>query len=580
MHLSSPASVHPENPTRRLGLPAAARLPYLPTLRRHPLALAGALGLVAYALLIWLDLPAPPLAQGQVPARWWEGMQGLRGWWTNPLGWSWALAEPAPLERWLPVLALGVAGALWLYFAGRRGRAMPAVTLLGLVCLGYAGQLAALWLKYPNPSQLLFERIIDPWANGYFTAATTISDPSVLFRGYADAIRVTGEAALPEHVRTHPPGAVLFFWLPIQVLAALPVAWQQALSDLLVTRLQLTLPPSPAPPLTPAQLIVAALGGHVLLLGAALSVLPLFGLARRIAGERHAALLAAFGAVVPGMMFWVPSFDPVFVTASATLLYLGLRGLSAGRRRLWWGLPAGAWLAACLYGSFGLWTLGVPLAVWGVISAVRPLLGAPCASTALDESGRRALWLIGLAVGLLAPWGLLWLLTGFDLPAVLRFAGKAHLDGITAIRPYKPWLVFNLVEFAQFAGLPLIAAALFTLVGRYPPSAAAAPLRLPGRLARAVGRLNPYGVLFFALVLSLNISGSVRGETGRIWLFLVPLALLAVYRAVASGALGRRAVTGLLVLQLLVCVVIGGRWVTDHVPSWQAETLQVRSGAR
>src|ERR1043166_8743979 len=95
---------------------------------------------------------------------------------------------------------------------------------------------------------------------------------------------------------------------------------------------------------------------------------------------------------------------------------------------------------------------------------------------------------ISFSVGALLPWLLLWVLGDFRLLSVLNEIREQQLGEITAVRPFGPWLFFNLVDFLQFVGLPLALAALFTL------------------LARGTGVLNIFGVLFWGLLLLLDLS--------------------------------------------------------------------------
>lgn len=283
--------------------------------------------------------------------------------------------------------------------------------------------------------------------------------------------------------------------------------------------------------------MLALLVGHAILLGAAGIVVPLYGLARRVAGSDRALPLAALGAILPGVLLMSPEFDQLFGTMAAVLFYLALGGLGAARGHAAWGLRTGLFFAGCLYGSFGLLVLG------GVLAA----LAGGAALGWLPAAGRvpwrvAAAWLGGLALGTAGPWALLWGLGEFDLPRVLAITGQVHFEGITALRPYGPWTVFNVVDFLQFVGLPLVVVTLGNLAGR--------------RWA------NFYGLLFWGSLLALDLSGTARAEVGRLWIFLMPLALLAVYTAVGQGRLGRAGIATLLAAQFAVCVLLGGRWFT------------------
>ncbi|HUS16093.1 MAG TPA: hypothetical protein VM536_13930 [Chloroflexia bacterium] len=518
--------------------------PPAPSGRRTLIAAA----LVAlYGLCIWFDLP--PAAGTRYlptdPVAWWDRVQALRGWSVYPQGWAWPLIPPAPPERWLVLLAAGLLGAAVLWWARDPGH-RTLLALAALVVLGYAGQLGALWLKHPNANQLLYDRITNRSFTGYFTTAIQTTDPARFFVGYADALAVKDPATrLCGHCRTHPPGPILFYWLPLQAALALSPAVQTDLRQSLVLLTGIT-----PGDYTPPQTIVALAAAHAILLGAALLVVPLYGLARRLAGPPHALPLAALGLVLPGVLLMAPEFDQVFGTLVAALLYLCLRGLASPERAGWWGLVTGALLALCLYWSFGLWLLVVPLGALTLMAAPGGLRlwrqpdAAPVPPLPLRSI---AAWVAGGTAGTLLPWLLLWGLGRFDLPRVLALTSRAHLEGITVLRPNEPWLLFNLTDFLQFAGLPLVVVTLLTLLQWR-------------RGARPV--VNLYGLLFWGLVLLLDLSGTTRAEVGRLWIFLLPLALLAVYHAVGRGRLGAGHIGGLLAAQFAVCLLIGSRWMT------------------
>ena len=104
--------------------------------------------------------------------------------------------------------------------------------------------------------------------------------------------------------------------------------------------------------------------------------------------------------------------------------------------------------------------------------------------------------------------------------------------------------VVDLVDALQFLGLPVAVASLLTL------------------WRRRDHWLNRYGLLFWGVLLALDLSGTARAEVGRLWMFLMPLALMGLYLAAGHGLIGRRQVGALLGAQFLACVLIGARWMT------------------
>jgi hypothetical protein len=547
--------------------------------------------LVAYGVAIWYDLPpaagtryaqdlpastltkwgATPIQSGQPAAHWWVKTQGLRGWSVYPEGWFWPKLVPAPFTHWLALIGLGLLGAIGLRLLERRApqsRGTTALVLVGLVAFGYAIELGTLWLKSPNVEQLLLERITDRDFTGYFSSASNIGDLSAFFAKYANTIT---SPTYCDHCKTHPPGPVFAYWLMLHAVYSLPLAWQYDLRDVLLASRYL-----PNPDLPPASVVVALVGAHVILLAAAAIVIPLYGLARRLAGAESALPLTALGTVLPGLILMSPEFDQIYGTLAAGLFYFGVRGLSTRHHSGWWGLGSGLLFAICLYWSFGLWVLAIPLILLAIAALAGIFsIGVSPLGTTPDQLPARAVvtWMLGLALGAVTPWALLWDLGRFNLFAVIRAVDRAHLQGITAVRPYAPWVVFNLIDYLQFVGLPLVLTTVLTLARRYgAPStptidspidtgqSGATHIR---RLVRRVGRnLNLYGILFWIVLGLLDLSGTVRAEVGRIWIFLTPLALMALYQAAGQGWLKASHVHALLAAQFVVCLLIGGCWLT------------------
>ena len=286
--------------------------------------------------------------------------------------------------------------------------------------------------------------------------------------------------------------------------------------------------PVPQPPPGPWAVVALALLLPAL---SALAAWPLHGLALRLGCERPAALLAALlWLLVPARSLFTPSFDqalPLLVVAAAALAAGG------GRRR---GAAAGLLcFAACFlsYGCLPALPLIAACAIAGAMlgdlppsrsDAAQPTCESPQASAAgdaLSMQGRFA-WrrwapaLAACALGFLLPYAALAAATGFDPWRAMRAALELHRQIALAPRSYSLWLLWNPYDFAL-----LLSPAVLALAG-------AALLRPPGAALRFVART------WWALLALLLLSGSVRGEAGRIWLLWMPFACL-----LAAGAAGR-----------------------------------------
>ncbi len=130
------------------------------------------------------------------------------------------------------------------------------------------------------------------------------------------------------------------------------------------------------------------------------------------------------------------------------------------------------------------------------------------------------------AVGLLAFYGALYWVSGFDPIGAVRAAESVYREGVASGRPYAFWLFGSPVAFLIAAGLPI---AWFAL--------------------RALGAGGDVAVALFAVLAISAVLGFTKSETERIYLFLVPALCIAAATAMPSRRLG--AVIGALAGQAL-----------------------------
>jgi methylthioxylose transferase len=272
-----------------------------------------------------------------------------------------------------------------------------------------------------------------------------------------------------------------------------------------------------------AALLTVALG--------CLGALAVWGLAHDELGEEGGRWALALWVLSPmTVLYTATSADAVFAVALAGAALAAHRGLV---RRSW------VWT---VIGGVLLW-VGSMLTYAAVLLLVFLLVRA--AGWLRREPGWVWRWAAATAGTVLALAGLLWLATGYDPVAAVRATHAAYQAAPgSARRPYLPWLVGDPIAFGGMLGVPLFAA----LVAR----------------AAAVARLRAWASFDAAMIACLLAAASwgfSRGEVERIFLFLVPLALVPVVRQLRAWQADLPTVAALLVAQTLaVQLLFYTRW--------------------
>jgi len=232
----------------------------------------------------------------------------------------------------------------------------------------------------------------------------------------------------------------------------------------------------------------------------------LYVIARPLLGEERARLAGLLFAFSPAaLIYGVTSADAAY----ATLGLAAAGALLAGRRAIRF---AGAILLAVA--SFFSWAL-LAVGAWAVLLTER------------REGARSALRLaVACAVGVLGFYLVLHAVTGFDPIAALRATHDRYYAGIGGRRPYLFWLFGSPAAFLVATGIPIA-----WLAGR------------------SLGRGEATAVALALLLAASALLGYTKGETERIWLFMVPLACLAAAKSLPGARL--RQVLVLLAVQAI-----------------------------
>ncbi len=399
----------------------------------------------------------------------------------------------------------------------RRGLAWSvAVTL----CAGAWCLQAALWSVTPESVSQLAAIQLSDVSTGYLSEAWRIDDLGDYLREYARDM-----PRKPEHVATHPPGAVLFFYAVRGLAEAVPALERAALIagstavGLSIPELAVEVSRFPTVQWQGDRgLATAMLASWILGAAGALMPLVIFAALRGQLGDERALAGAALLALMPSMLLFFPVLDQLVALLSALML----AALAATQRHQAWSGGAGLICAAALFVSLGALALVALGGVFLLLRAARQVGQSADASWSESYSVFAPALIFG--AGLLAGLGA-WYLIGVDAAGVFSEGLGAHssLTGRASFRSYHIWVWLNLVEFAVFLGLPLAALVVTS-----------APRMLHALRATSSQALPAYlGASALIVLLLLDLSGTVKAETGRIWLFFGPW--LAAWLAAAAA---------------------------------------------
>jgi hypothetical protein len=315
---------------------------------------------------------------------------------------------------------------------------------------------------------LVQQTVLSPRATSYFTDAMAIQDlPVWLQKFYL--------ASLHFHSSTHPPGPVLFYYLFLQLFGS------------------------------PAILGACAVGCV-----GSLGVLVAYKFASLWTDSQHTQLIAsAFYALLPATTLFFPEMDQVYPILSMLLILYWCRSLESKQRIPVESFYLGATLFLLTFFAYNLLTMGAFLAYYALYWI-------------WQQSWTRSSWVSllvnsGISAGVCAVGYLvLWLATGFN-PIASFFHALAYQAAYSQYmnRPYLASVFFDPYDFFLGAGilaLPLILFQLYRLLRDFDPTRKEVALTMIGLIA----------------IFTIDLTGLVRGEAARVWLFLQPLVVVPV----------------------------------------------------
>lgn len=424
----------------------------------------------------------------------------LRG---NPeAGWQWHYEFQIHYTRLIyPILLIALGIVLYRrcsqYDFARLNRTKVTLILTAIIVWFFAFQLSVIHLSEGGLSKIP-ATVISRWATEFFHYARTLDDYPHFFSHFEEH-----QAQMTSHCSSYPPGAITCFWLTIQLFernhSLERIGWK------IVTALVPNADYLMHPPfhLNQAEITALYFSSYLLVFLSCLLVIPAFLLGRCLypAGNPFSFILLFM--MIPSLYLFAPQFGGLFPILTLLILWLIHEGEL--KDSLLRDALAGLVLAGGLFLTLAMGVVGV----WGVLYIVSTVPGWK------KQSYRILLRLlvfagIPLVFYLVMDW-----LGGFSLFDML-LRGNIIVPAATRpdheLRAYSFWSWFNLVDFFLFLGIPC------TFFMLWEGMESLRNLTFSGRRTRLL-------LSFLIVLLGLSFSGIVLSETGRVWLFLMPLPI-------------------------------------------------------
>jgi len=467
-----------------------------------------------WGFLIVLSTDAVPFVRGYKPwpPEWrWVYLRGQQPWVALAF---FILSVPA---LWLIERIARAGGSMLASQEAIRSRAAGFVLLY---CLLFAFQIAAALTRDRNIARLWAERTYISFANRFFTASLECQSLGGIWSGYWESI----EEDPLSRIGTHPPGFVTCYTAIRRAVSAL--GWDRG--GWVGASRRAIRPLDAADKLSDAELAGMILAIVLTPLFANLALIPLLDLIRRQWSRDVAIRTGTIYIFTPAVVLFVPCTDQLLLPLSSVALWAFALGCAARTGSAIGGGVAlngktarvaaqvPAWRASWLYllaagAAVGVHSLfshhftvvAAALALWRILLIGREEIRARGLATEVRRmAGDLAIFLLPVAAIWLIVWG--WL--GYAYLPHWLYGMKAHAMGVTSARSYWAWLIWNVWDVALFLGLPVAAAVVCS--------------------ARRLPRLwKSYVWALVIVLLAVDVSGKLRGETARILLFVFPMIL-------------------------------------------------------
>ncbi len=445
----------------------------------------------------------------------------LRGPAPYPPEWQWTYLFINTLDRiYLPLIFISILVTLfWLsekknnFFSKHTKLLLASVIILSLLF-----QISVQFFSRAGVT-VLIHRIINPELNGYFTAALPIENIADFLSAYNQNI-----LKFIYHAKSHPPGAILFFFAIKQLMSDFPVLGNIA-SSLSPTHADVK---SVWDTLLPSEKATAIFSAFFIPFLSSLSIIPLYYSSKILYGVKAALRSVFLFIFIPSVVLFIPINDSFLHIFAITAFFFMLKGIK--QKKLLHIFLSGLTLFLGLFFNLSL----LPLVIFlGVFFLLSNLTQKKIEFKYILKGG------LVFSLGFILLPLILYFLFHFDFIHMLKIIMGSVPDIHT--RSYKIWIFYNLYDFFIFSGIPITIVFFHSIKKLF---------------------LNHLLIAFLTMLIILNFSGSIRGETGRILVIFMPfMALIAANFATNNLKFTPRQFGIFLALQALQILVMQEFWV-------------------
>jgi len=384
--------------------------------------------------------------------------------------WGWPWQDLGTIQMGLALLAPFLLIVLVLWNSDRATLRVPIWFWIGALTLAHFCLQLFSVLADPRGAERILQIVSSSDATSYFTDALNIHN-------LREWISNFHHASLTGHSKSHPAGPILFYWVFATLFGKDAGAF---------------------------------LGGIAVGLIASFGVLVMYQFAGLWAQDRRVRIVAsAFYSLIPSFTVFFPEFDQIYPIFSMLVIFSFVRALNTTSRWYVYALGMGVTVFLATFFAYNLLTIGVFPVYYGIYWIWRERGDRAAIANMLRIAAAALTAAISLYI-------LLWAAAGYNAPAALGHALRFMRGANESLgRPYKTSVLADLYDLVLGAGIIAVPILVFHL----------RKVRDHFQVDREQTALTLIGL---ATILTVDLSGLLRGETARIWMFLQPMLVVPV----------------------------------------------------